>query len=300
MFKIEICGTISELVGDFMEKISEKDINLNHSTTLSSDNCVDTIKLINGDILRMYSPNLLNLLSSSQVNLEKKLMESEGKKISSSILRPKILVSSDDGQISGYITDGFDVRTTNFLSFIAKTIGKRNASFSKIASVYKKLEDVIKENPNVVFPCLCDLTDVYINSDKTFTFTGYDKMQIDGDETLFLSSSVLYSENIFKYTKDGRYTKNLDKKSLFHIFMLFAFGVDLTKLRRNISINEILTNVGIEDKALVDKINSMFYSMDDNEYLADDILRISESHKLKQIDINHDYSSPSKKLILKK
>jgi len=290
-----------------MDKIFDGKLNLKYADILFRDKTSDVIRLVNGDILKVFTPLYLKVLQLDGINLERDLSNHENIKLASSILKPKSLVYSSNGSFEGYISKGFNTHDTNFATFVARSIARRDLSLEEITVIYKKLEDIVRKNPEVVFPSLCDLTGIYISDDNKFKISDFDELQIGESRVLGHSSRVEDKNNETisnnkKYYNNGLYTKNLDKKSLLHIYFLLTFGLDISSVPANVNIDDILSTVGIEDSELSCKIKDMFYSEKDNEYLSSDLEKVACEYTLRKKCGNrpYDYSEPSRVLVHKK
>jgi hypothetical protein len=271
------------------------------------------IQLTNGDVLKIFNPDFLDFLAKEGVSFENKILDSQRANTIPEIVKPKVITYGLDGQFEGY-TMG-EVKGMTLADYVIRNLSKPEVNLEEIANIYKKIEDAVKQDENIIFPDLCTLANTYILENGDIRFIDFDGIQIDKHRSPSLSSGLgtrdFIDQNILwnpKYTeKDGRYKKNLDKRSLAFIYFLMVFGVNLSTvgkysedLNRVITINDIIYSAGITDVEFVQKILDLFYSKKDDQYLGDDVFRLADKYKIETVPLEGVKEKKNTKILVRK
>lgn len=270
------------------------------------------IQLTNGDVLKIFDPSLLNFLNREGIDIESKILDSGVTGNIPEIVTPKIATYGLFGDFEGY-TMPF-VNGTSLADYVINSLNTNNVDLEEVASIYQKIENAVKRDDSIIFPDLCTLANTYITGDGNIQFIDYDGMQIGKHRSASLSSGLgsreFIENNIIwnpKYTEeDGKYKKNIDKRSLAYIYFLMAFGVNLSTvgkysddLKRCITIEDALFSVGLIDIPMAQKFLNMFYSEKDDEYLGDDVLRVADRYKVQFVPTGNEEKKYTRMLVRK-
>lgn len=176
----------------------------------------------------------------------------------------------------------------------------------RIAQKYQELENIIRDaGDNIVFPSLLDRQSMIIDEHERINLINYDNIQVDDQIALSRAKSLSHkglvspAEKYYKTPSIKRegpyYTKELDKKSLIHYFLLLAFDLDISQMPYQAICNEALGGVDL-DKELFDKIMSIYSSLS-TDYIGSDLKRIADNYNL--VDCHRKDNGMTRKLVRK-
>ena len=282
-----------------MEKVLTRKL-LSNAKQIHSGETSLIYQMPDGDLLKVFSPLYLYILNGASIEMAPKILEADKRIHRPEIVVPKRAAISDFWQVEGYTMDKVD--GVGILQQLLKMSKSGVRDLTEIANLYKKIEDVVKESPNIVFPDLCTLSNILVTRDNDIRLIDYDGLQIDNYKAVCVSSNVtgenprgnyqLTTKNS-KYFKDGFFSKNLDKKSLMYIYLYFVFGSWFSAFLENgISMEEkiyargnVVDILGLTDeKELLEKLDTMVFSENyDNQYLEDTVFHIAENYTLERI-----------------
>lgn len=278
-----------------MEKVRYSDILPFQRVICSKDSC--TIYMIDGNsVLKKFDTRYLVSMSDSDYDIEDKILNTSDFVFDSNIVVPDSCVYSNCNFI-GY-TMPF-IEGLPILDYV-----NDDMSLSDLTNLYFKVEEVVKRNSDIVFPDLLSYGNIMIDSNNDVRFIDFDGLQVMNYDTPVLSSG-LGNRDIYDHTKyknGSFYTKQLDIKSLLYLYFSIVFAYPMEDFDCYMSVSsrkeylcKLFEYLGIDDCELFDKVCKL-YSCDDNEYLGDTALRISELYDL---DVVNDGNSYIKRLVRK-
>lgn len=275
-----------------MEIITLENIKPKEIITNTSKGTV--IELQNGDVLKLFG----ELYSDSDFLM--KLIEDKVELLQSynhisGIVVPKQKVFSDEtGMFVGYIMD----KTAG----IAFPELHENLPLSKLrklnylTELYLKIEEIIKTvNANgIIVPDLGTMYNIMIDEKKDMRLIDCDSWQVGPYIALEISSLLGEQEQYgaSKYTdpKTGLLKTNLDKKSLALIYFVTVAGLlleqtirnqqSILKLNTTQALEMIFNQLELDDVDFQHKIWKLYQQNEENEYIGDDVRRISENYVL--------------------
>lgn len=93
---------------------------------------------------------------------------------------------------------------------------------------------------------------------------------------------------------DMSFKKELDIKSLIHLYFLTTFHMDLTKVgqfypgtNNRVTLDDFFNCIHLDDWDIMDKVYKVMYGNSSNEYLGDDVFRIADTYRM------HAYPVPN-------
>lgn len=251
-----------------------------------------------GDILKILSPSYLSTfyLFTGQ-SMEDKILNA--KEISNV---PEIIVPKGAAYIGNNFV-GYFMDCANGKSFVDynKSLSiTEQEDLYKFAEMYTAIEKPVREASDVVFPDLCTCDNIFIQSSQggyDVQFIDYDGLQI-GKYKSFCVSTALgdYSQVMrSKYiNSDMSFKKELDIKSLIHLYFLTTFHMDLTKVgqfypgtNNRVTLDDFFNCIHLDDWDIMDKVYKVMYGNSSNEYLGDDVFRIADTYRM------HAYPVPN-------
>lgn len=216
--------------------------------------------------------------------------------------------------IIGTLDDGFDIEETilkgteivtnkNIIKpekivydnceFIGYTmpciIGKDiyNIDRTELIDYLIKLEEIIKESKNIVFPDLLSEGNILIN-EGNISLLDFDGLQIENYCSPCISST-LGNQNIYmndKYMNKDLFTKELDKKSLINLYIYLCYGYELEQIdsierydKKQKELEKAFRQCRIPEE-LFEKVMLLYDNNKENEYIGDIIKRTSIQYKI--------------------
>lgn len=272
-----------------MEKKILQNSDLNGSKLISQTESSTVVKLNNGSVLKIYRELYIDFQKFLGINLEEKILAATPIIGSPEILVPKFAIYNEDNKFCGYImpkANGIDYNTRD-----EGLTMRQRVNLQKYAEIHFKLESILKRNTDIVFPDLCTCDNIFVDSRDNIQLIDYDGLQIGKHRTLSVSTSLGELKDILtnpKYhTKDGYFTKELDKKSLIILYFLSAFNIDLNKVgmlhpitRKPVKLEEIFKCLNLDDYDFCQKVWKIFQDNQTNEYLGDDVFRIADKYDM--------------------
>lgn len=252
-------------------------------------------KLDNGEVLKSFHPTYIEMMSSVGVNLENKILNATNVSFAPEILIPTS-ASYLNGRFFGYTLPSAKGVPYSFydssLSYLEYT------DLYQYAKVYAAIEKPVRNTSNIVFPDLCTCDNIFISKDKDdfqVQFIDYDGLQVDQYRSIMISSSL--GDQSFltdKYYKNDFFTKDLDIKSLTHLYFLAAFNINLSRIGMlnpvtgsNVSLEDMFEFIRLDDWDVMDKVYKIFHEKSVNEYLGDDVFNLAEEYRLVAIPNSH-------------
>lgn len=163
---------------------------------------------------------------------------------------------------------------------------------------YLKLEDVVKRAnaQDVIFPDFLTLDNIFIDEQGNYQFIDYEGIQIKDNFVMAMSTSLenqkLYDNPKYKINQK-LFTNNLDKKSLLYYYFLNTLNVNLANVGildsygNPITLDYIFYKINLTDYDFMPKIWVAMQNTGTNEYIGDDVLRMSEKYTLDAIPIGN-------------
>jgi len=246
-------------------------------------------KTKDGEFVKLFMPIVLQMYYNvAHVNLEAKLLNKEKYFISEEINKPNTVIYAKNGMAVGYKMKS--ALGINFNDFDSTLNNQQILDLERFNNIHKRLEDIVKRNKDIVFPDLCTCDNIYIGPEDKIELIDYDGMQIGKHQAIEMSTTLNEQFNNYyipKYWQKDLFTKNLDKKSLILLYFLSTFHVDLNKVgvispftKKPITLEETFWLMGLNDNEILDKVNKIFKSNEDNVYLEDSIDRLAKDYKL--------------------
>jgi len=272
-----------------MKKKVLYDYDVRDSTIIGSGYFSKVFKLRHGNILKVFSSDFILISKMMGNDIEKKILEAVPLKDSPEILIPTTAFYTKDGNFLGYTMPC--AKGVSYNDYEQSFDLSRRQDLFKYAEDHLKIEGVVQRNPNIVFPDLCTCDNIFVDENRDVQFIDYDGLQIGNNFVCGISTSLGYEDQYLssnKYFSNGRFTKELDKKSLIFLYFLTAFNTDLSKVGEidpysgeTITIEKVLDALNFDDLDVCHKVWKLFQENEENEYLGDDVFRIAERYSVK-------------------
>ncbi|MDY5993040.1 MAG: hypothetical protein SPJ06_03510 [Bacilli bacterium] len=263
-----------------MEKMKLTMESLSGSILLSSDFDGNLYRLSDGSILKLFNAVYLDSYKRQNIDLKEKMLQVE------TIHHPRIIVPDRmccmDDDVVGYIRR--DVSGRSFTEFFSNESDNDKVNLYRYALIHHNLESVVEECSDIVFPCLCDETGIYLEQDFKPYFVNFEELQHGTFRAGRVSKKLglRTDSNDSRYLSDGLFTKNLDKMSSIYLYFLNTFNVDLSKFDST-SVGEVFNGLGLKDDDICHKVWSLFDKDYDNYFLGDDVFRIAEEYDMRVV-----------------
>lgn len=263
-----------------MEKMKLTMESLSGSILLSSDFDGNLYRLSDGSILKLFNAVYLDSYKRQNIDLKEKMLQVE------TIHHPRIIVPDRmccmDDDVVGYIRR--DVSGRSFTEFFSSESDNDKVNLYRYALIHHNLESVVEECSDIVFPCLCDETGIYLEQDFKPYFVNFEELQHGTFRAGRVSKKLglRTDSNDSRYLSDGLFTKNLDKMSSIYLYFLNTFNVDLSKIDST-SVGEVFNRLGLKDDDICHKVWSLFNKDYDNDFLGDDVFRIAEEYEMRVV-----------------
>ena len=265
-----------------MEKMKLTMESLSGSILLSSDFDGNLYRLSDGSILKLFNAVYLDSYKRQNIDLKEKMLQVE------TIHHPRIIVPDRmccmDDDVAGYIRR--DVSGRSFTEVFSNESDNDKVNLYRYALIHHNLESVVEECSDIVFPCLCDETGIYLGQDFKPYFVNFEELQHGTFRAGRVSKKLglKTDSNDSRYLSDGLFTKNLDKMSSIYLYFLNTFNVDLSKFDST-SVGEVFNRLGLKDDDICHKVWSLFDKDYDNvnDFLGDDVFRIAEEYDMRVV-----------------
>lgn len=243
-------------------------------------------KIRSGEILKTFTPDYLDFLDKNEANLEKRILSSKGITDVPEIITPTSAGYSR-GNFIGFTTK--NVEGYNLGQLVSVLPLEFRSDLSWYAALYDSIESPVKRATNIVFPDLCTIENIMVTNGGNIKLIDYDGLQVGQDKSIIISS-MLGDQNQYnnhKYCIDDLYTKELDIKSLIMLYFLITFNVNLNFIGKKsivtgkeITLDDIFDQIGLDDQDIMHKVWKSMQSTGKNEYLGNDVYRISEMYDM--------------------
>ena len=263
-----------------MEKMKLTMESLSGSILLSSDFDGNLYRLSDGSILKLFNAVYLDSYKRQNIDLKEKMLQVE------TIHHPRIIVPDRmccmDDDVVGYIRR--DVSGRSFTEFFSNESDNDKVNLYRYALIHHNLESVVEECSDIVFPCLCDETGIYLEQDFKPYFVNFEELQHGTFRAGRVSKKLglRTDSNDSRYLSDGLFTKNLDKMSSIYLYFLNTFNVDVSKCDST-SVGAVFNRLGLKDDDICHKVWSLFDKDYDNDFLGDDVFRIAEEYDMRVV-----------------
>lgn len=249
---------------------------------LSSVGGASCFELKDGSMLKIYMPNTITRAKFAGINLEDKIMNAKEIVGSPEVIVPSYGVFNLKCDFCGYVSPR--VRGVNYRD------DKTKYSLEDFARIHSNIENVLKKNPNIVFPKLS--SNIFVDSDGNVQIGNYDELQTDNYRA-FLGSDFLGSEHTLsnsKYiTDESFYTKELDIKSSIYLYFLKVFNVSLDMVGmvnpntgKVITLDDIFSSINLSDSEMCQKVWNIYQADLPNQYLSEDVFRLAYKYNLEE------------------
>lgn len=280
-----------------MQKYNIKDLKLT-GQILACTYLSTTIKLKDGSVIKLFKPEMLAALKDEGYDLEGKILNSENTTHSKEIVAPTSSVYYPNGSFAGYTMPY--IRGISYNERDEKLTRKEHENLKMFAQNHSKLEKVLKDNPNIVFPDFCTCDNIIIEKSGNIRLIDYDGLQVDHFQSPSFSTTLgsIQEHTIDKYMNDDTlFTKELDKKSSIYLYFLSTFNVNLDKVGtinpisgKIITLQDIFMGINLDNPDLCHKVWKLFQDNKENEYLDDTVFDIADKYNLKIINqYGHNY-----------
>ena len=241
-----------------------------------------------GEIIKLFTDDLLKLFEAAGFDIEDKILSADRIINKSGLLLPNAACYFL-GRFCGYKMP--PARGVSYNKYDEGFSHERREDLLAYAKDYQKIEKIVKDHGNMVFPDLCSRDNIFVDSNGRITFIDYDGTQVGNCPTFVVSSLLGKQSDLLAspkyYRGNNLFTKELDKKSLMHLYFITAFNVDLSmignyvpELRRKIVLDDIFECLNLDDADVCHKVWKVFHEKEGNDYLGDDVFRLAEKYDL--------------------
>ena len=278
---------------DTVDRIKYSDLNIDFE--ICGDYRSHVFLTKDNTVFKKFSLKYLISLLDDEYDIEEKVLNASGLVNTPEVLIPSSAVY-DNGNFIGYTMPFFDGTSIYDIDFY-----DGNIIFD---CFYLKLENIIKNSENIVFPDLISCGNILVNDDS-ICLIDFDGLQISDYASSVMCSSLgdcrLYNNT--KYFNHGLFTKELDIKSLIYLYFDLKFDCGLWNLNLIKSyddcfnkLEEMFNYHNIYNNDLFEKVLRLYDDSKPNVYLNDTIDSIFNNY-----DIDYDLYSYSgvKKLVRK-
>lgn len=283
-----------------MAKISFDSLSGRCTGFLHRGSVSSVLELNNNLVIKLFNPDALRIFKSIGVDIEGKVLDSENQNLNKQIKKPKDIVYRD-AKFCGYTMER--ICGDDIYYYCSNLPQSMRYDLNYFANLYYKVEEIIKSEDNLVFPDLCTFGNVVIINGKPIVLD-YDGIQVgkylSGNISSSLGNQSQYDNS--KYRDGDYFTKELDIKSLVTLYFACTFGVNLSVVGEHdpitgtvITLDEIFDLIDLDDDDMKHKVWKTFDNSSKNEYLGNDVFKLSERHKLIPIDNDKNF-----KMLIKK
>lgn len=268
-----------------MLKIEELS-NIKGSATLMSKGKFSRIlHLKDGSVAKIFTPSFLKYAQRVGLQTERKIMESESISIPE-IVTPTGIIQKR-GNFCGYTME--EVIGTPYTKLYAQI---EPSDLTTIANIIKRLEMILAKGheQGLVFPDILTLENIKVVGNK-IKLIDFDSIQYK-DMLSQNCSEMLGKLEFFIGTKymqgdTGLFTPEIDKLSLLILYLMLTCDVDLMKYinesdgySRKYAITDLILELGLEGDPIARKILDLFNDKVPNQYIGNDLIRISQEYQL--------------------
>ena len=248
--------------------------------------------LRDGSFLKVFTDDFVRLNERVNGNsLELKILESKNLKLPYYIKKPKDVYYARDGRFKGYSTPGFDgidiYQHFHTMGFFDQMLPE---NYTKI---YRRLETVINEanKEGIVFPDICSEGNVlYSPRSGSIALVDYDGFQIGEDRSIVYLSEALGDKSQYenpKYTRNGLYTSELDKKSMVIHYFANAFDINLSIVGKKdpitgcmVTVDGEMDRIGVYDSEVRDVVKTAFSDKGNNGSIVEAVSKFDYENSI--------------------
>lgn len=259
--------------------------------------------LDNGNYLKIRKKTNCNNLEIKKI--EQKILYADKIHDLKHLVKPIRIVYSNK---SNPVYIGYEMRAVDGVNFDEKGIISKEEdkyNLQRYAELYLKAEQTVKEAnaQGIIMPDMLSENNILINKNEEIEFIDYDDMQIGALSCSTISD--VYDEidengicriNLpYKYYKNGLLNNNIDKKSLFYIYLENTFNLTPEEVQMLGNNKNLMQYLGIHDDNIENKFGVFFDDNPkvDNEYLGSTTIDIANKYELRPG--RHDTKSLYKK-----
>lgn len=288
-----------------MKKITISYDDINRGKYLSGGSKSVLFEMPNGQILKCFNPDYIDMTKQFGFHIEEQLL-SATEVPDTGVLVPTSICYLE-GHFLGYTLP--KAKGQSLYDYSMSLSLDDRADLYQYADIFSKVERTVKNADDIVFPDLCSLKNIFVDSDHNIQFIDYDGLQVGHFPPTSVSNSlgsVDFLQANPKYFQNGLYTKELDKKSLIHLYFSLVFNVGLQNIGRSVSPNhrmtldDVFSALAIDDVELYEKVSRVFDYHAPNEYLGDTVFRIADEYDLKVDPVPIQAGCYEKRLVKKK
>ncbi len=273
---------------------------LNGKELISTEKSMNRVyKVSNKEVLKIFRNDYFNMYNLTNMPLEDRILNATFE--NNGIVIPTAAAYAE-GRFVGYFQPYIEGITES--EYDDNLTIPQRIDLYQYARHYLKLEKIIKNSPNIVIPDLLTCENILVQKNGNLKLIDYDAMQVNESEPIIISSNLNENQILSnkKYqVREGVFTKQLDIKSLTHMYFLGALNTDLSMVGEyhhlfgKITPKDVLNTIGLDDPEITNKICNLFSEDKENEYLGEDVLKIAEKYK-----INLVYANDKEKVYLKR
>lgn len=253
-------------------------------------------QMSNGDILKIFSPSyIVDFNRYTGNSMEDKILSAKEICGVPEIIVPKNAMYFNNCFV-GYTTEG--AVGTSYFEYTKNFTKSEQEDLYNFAEMYSAIERPVRKASNVIFPDLCTSDNIFISRESNgyrVQFIDYDGLQVD-DQRSFCISTGLGDPKEFvnkKYLDENKFfTKELDKKSLIHLYFLSAFNIDLSQvnkyypgIKRSVALDECFAAIQLDDLDVMEKVYKVMQDKGTNEYLGDDVFRLADTYQMRAFPV---------------
>lgn len=271
-----------------MKKRFLDDSDLEGAKLVYDEGFTKVIKLSDGSILKIFSPDIIAASKEVGADIEGKVLSARYIDNSPEILVPTSAVYSKHRGFVGYTTD--EVIGEDYNVYNSKFTIEERCDLHNYAINHSKLEAVLRRNPDIVFPDFCTCSNIIFTKYGNIRFIDYDGLQVGGYKSYSFSSTLGDIESLFfnpKYCYDGSFNKELDKKSSIFLYFLVTFNVNLSKVgtvnpatSEFITLDDCFRTINLDDPDLCHKTWKIFQNDQENDFLGDTVYSVADKYDM--------------------
>jgi len=258
-----------------MESFQYKDIRDRFHYLCEREYTFLSVDRVDNIVCKIFEPDFVHDMLEAGYDLENLVLNGSKLIGSDEIIVPNGIVYSNK-YFAGYLMPFFN----------GVSIYRYSIEPSKLYDIYSRIEGIVRNCDNIVFPDLLTDGNILINDDLDIKLIDFDGMQIGNYSTPVFSRNMgdksIYCN--FKYMDNNLYTKQLDIKSLIYLFINLLLGVEMGYLdqykgdEQLKQLDEFFRNLHIDDDDLINKICYLYTDDVENAYLGDTAKYICDNY----------------------
>lgn len=269
-----------------MESFKIDSYNLSDADRIGGGATADIYRISEDKCLKIFNDAFLDFLSERNWKfIEEKLDLSDKYTDFSELVRPTGIGFDNKGRFKGYempFQEGI-----NFVDYVTSLRFDDVTDLSHYNLKYLELEDIIKSRgSDVIFPDLATFSNIVVNSDGDFKFLDYDGLQLEDISSITLSRNLGFVSSKFIVRNNPIvFNKNIDKKSLIHLYFWMVFGTNLGYVGDRVGtsvvkLDDIFQMINLDDFSIKSKVSKVFYGESDGEYFGEDVYKLADKYNL--------------------